>query len=122
MRAYMTIAAAALAGLAAPALAQDFDLMGFADTDTDGKVSADEYAAFQTAGWQFASNGADKVKPGDLQDMMRPIVAGVDVDAEGYVTQAAFVAYIPTRFKAADTNGDGSLDKAELEASIMPPS
>lgn len=122
MRISMTIAAVVMAA-AAPALAQDFDLMGFADTDKDDKVSMAEFTAFQGQGWQFAANGADKIKPADLQDMMKPVVAGVPVDADGNVTAAAFTAYIPTRFKNADKDGDGALTKAELEASMgMPPS
>ncbi len=45
MRRTAIIAAVAIAALAAPAIAQDFDLMGFADTDKNGKVSAEEFAA-----------------------------------------------------------------------------
>lgn len=119
MRTYLTIASL-LAGLTAPALAQEFDLMGFADTNSDGKVTTEEFTAFQGQGWQFASQGAEKVKPGDLDPMMQPMMAGITPDAEGYVTAAAFTAYIPTRFKNADKDGDGALSKAELEASVMP--
>ncbi len=39
-------------------------------------------------------------------------------DANGEVTKAAYLAAQPARFKAADTNGDGSLDTAELTASF----
>ena len=42
------------------------------------------------------------------------VLAGVPVDADGFVTHAAFTASIPGKFKAADKNSDGFLDKDEL--------
>lgn len=117
------IAAAVLAvATAGQAVAQDFDLMQFADTNGDGKVTVEEYAAFNEQGWGFIAQGAEKVKPAELDAMMQPAFNGITPDAEGYVTQAAYLAIGPTRFKAADKDGDGALNSAELNATMQPPS
>jgi Ca2+-binding EF-hand superfamily protein len=121
MRRTTIIAAIAIAALAAPAIAQDFDLMGFADTDNNGKVSAEEFAAFQEQGWGFLSQGAESVKLADVQPQMKAVFNGVTPDANGVITHAAYTASVPARFKAADKDGDGSLSKAELEALFPAP-
>jgi hypothetical protein len=118
-----TIAVAAL--LAATALlagrAQAQDLMSFADTNMDGKVSLEEYKAFLAQGWMFIAMGADKVKLADVDPMFKAAFAGVPVDAEGYVTETAWNGSAEARFKAADKNGDGSLNAEELTASMGGP-
>ncbi|HWJ71445.1 MAG TPA: hypothetical protein VNS79_15480 [Sphingobium sp.] len=107
-------------GLGGPAMAQDFDLMQFADADQDGKVSEAEYASFREQGWTFISQGAETVKVADLDDMMKGAIVGVTPDAQGQISKAAYLAATPALFKAADKNGDGSLDAQELNASMMP--
>lgn len=88
------------------------------DTDKDGKISLAEYTAFSETRWGRISQGADKVKVADLQGFQANAVAGIAPDADGNVTKAAYLAAQPARFKAADTNGDGTLDAAELTASF----
>jgi hypothetical protein len=105
---------------AAPAVAQDFNPMEFADTNSDGKVSLDEYQNFSAQGWNFMGQGADKLKPASLDPMMQAAFRGVTVDAEGYVTKDAYLGSVPTRFKAADKNADNALDSAELMATFQP--
>ena len=46
------------------------------------------------------------------------MLAGIAPDANGDVTKAAYLTAQPARFKAADTNGDGAFDTAELTASF----
>lgn len=92
--------------------------MQFADPNGDGRVTLDEYTVFQGQAWGYIAQGAEKVKVADLPDMMKPIVAGVAPDRDGFVAHEAFTAYIPARFKAADTDGDGTLTAAELKASL----
>jgi len=123
MRSNITIAAAilALAGVSAPALAQDFDIMQFADTNADGKVTIEEYGAMSEQGWGFFSQGAESVKVADLDPMAKSAFNGITPDASGSVTHAAYTASVPARFKAADKDGNGSLSKAELEATMAPP-
>jgi hypothetical protein len=116
------IAAVAFGGFAGQALAQDMDLMAFADADKDGKVTTAEYASFSEQGWGFFAQGADKVKPAELDDMAKGAFNGIAPDAQGYVTHAVYTAAIPARFKAADKNGDGTLDGAELNATMAPSS
>ena len=100
----------ALAAFAAtPAIAQDFDPMQFADGNSDGKVTLEEYQTFSANGWNFIGQGADKVKPADLDQRMQAVFRGVTPDAAGYVTKDAYLAAVPARFKAADKNGDGTL-------------
>lgn len=122
MRAAIVIAIlAASAGLTGAAPAQDVDLMQYADTDTDGKVTLAEYTAFSEQGWGFFSQGADKVKVSELDDMAKGAFAGITPDAAGYVTKAAYMAGVPARFKAADKDGNGTLSAAELNATMKPP-
>ena len=112
---------AATVGIAGQALAQDFDIMGFADTDKDGKVTMAEYTAMSEQGWGFFSQGADKVKVADLDPMAKGAFAGIAPAADGTVSHAAYTAAQPAKFKAADTNGDGTLDAKELTATMGPP-
>jgi len=125
MRKIIIVAATslAIAGLAAPVIAQggDFDLMGFADTNKDGKVSLEEFTAFQEQGWGFISQGADSIKAAEMQPQMKPMMAGVPVDASGAITKKAYMDSVPARFKAADKNGDGFLSKEELLAMFPAP-
>jgi Ca2+-binding EF-hand superfamily protein len=97
------------------------DLMSFADTNMDGKVSLDEYKAFLAQGWMFIAMGADKLKLADVDPMFKGAFTGVPVDADGYVTQAAWNGSAEARFKAADKNADGSLSAEELTAAMGGP-
>lgn len=110
----------ATVGFGGHALAQDMDLMEFADADKDGKVTPTEYASFMEQGWSFISQGADSIKVADLDDMMKGAVVGITPDANGVITKAVYTASGPARFKAADKNGDGTLDSAELNGSMRP--
>jgi Ca2+-binding EF-hand superfamily protein len=119
---FKMIAAATL--LAATTLAggraQAQDIMSFADTNMDGKVSVEEYKAFLVQGWMFIAMGADKVKLSEVDPMFKPAFTGVPVDAQGFVTEAAWNGSADARFKAADKNSDGSLNADELNASMAP--
>ncbi len=123
MRSVIAIAAlvVATAGLVGHAQAQDVDLMQYADTDSDGKVTLAEYTAFSQQSWSFLAQDADKVKVADLQDMAKAAFAGIPPDADGFITKDAYMASVPARFKAADKNGDGVLSAAELNATMKPP-
>ncbi len=112
------VSAAALVCVAAPALAQDVDVMQFADGNGDGKVTVEEYTAFLGQAWDYLLQSAEKVKVADADPMAKPLLSGVTPDANGVVTKQAFLAAAPVKFKAADKNGDGTLDSAELNASM----
>ena len=118
MAALALVSAAAFVG---HVQAQDFDPMQFADTDKDGKVTPAEYEAFTAQGWDFISQGSDKVKLADVDPQFKAALNGDATDAEGFVTKAAHMAATPGRFKAADKNGDGFLDAAEIGATMKPP-
>ena len=120
MRSKITIAALALTCLAAPVCAQDMDMMQFADPNGDGKVTSEEFASFAAQGWDYFAQGAEKVKVAEVDPMAKSSFVGTTPDAEGYVTKAAYLAAVPGRFKAADTNGDGTLSKDELNGSMAP--
>jgi len=81
---------------------------------------ADADIGFREGGWNFFSQGADKVKLADLDPMGRGAFTGVQPDAEGFVTKQAYMAVTADRFKAADKNGDGTLDREELNNSVKP--
>ena len=110
---------AALFCIAAPALAQDADVMQYADTNSDGKVTPQEYAAFLDTAWNYLTQSAEKVKVADLDGTAKGLVSGVTPDADGMVTKAAVIAAASAKFKAADKNGDGVLDAAEMNASMQ---
>lgn len=110
--------AAALVFTTATAMAQDVDVMQYADTNGDGKVTQEEYTAFLGQAWDYLMQSADKVKPADVDPMAKGLIAGVQPGPDGYITKAAFLAAAPAKFKAADKNGDGVLDAAELNASM----
>jgi hypothetical protein len=121
MRKMIAVAALIAAATLAVGKAEAQDLMSFADTNMDGKVSLDEYKAFLAQGWMFIAMGAEKVKLADVDPMFKGAFTGVPVDAEGYVTQAAWNGSAEARFKAADKNGDGFLSAEELTASMGAP-
>ena len=110
---------AALFCIAAPALAQDADVMQYADTNSDGKVTPQEYAAFLDTAWNYLTQSAEKVKVAGLDGAAKGLVSGVAPDADGMVSKAAVIAAAPAKFKAADKNGDGVLDAAEMNASMQ---
>lgn len=116
----LVASALAAAALSTPAFAQDMDLMQFADTNGDGKVTAEEFAAFREQGWGYFAQGADKVKVADLDPMAKGAFVGITPDADGFITKQAYLAATPARFKAADKNGDGTLDHDELNNSMKP--
>ncbi len=114
--------AALLAGAAAQAQGPEaaaMDLMPIADTNQDGKVTLDEYKAFTAAGWGFVSQGADKVKVADLDAQGQLAFFGITPDAQGYVTQKAYLDAAPARFALFDANKNGSLDSAEINGRAL---
>ena len=104
---------------ATASMAQDAQAMQYADTNSDGKVSAEEYAAFSEQAWNYFTQNADKAKASSIDPAGKGLLSGAPTDADGFVTKAAFLAATPARFKAADKNGDGVLDAAELGASLQ---
>ena len=121
MRKMIAVAALVAATTMAVGSARAQDLMSFADADMDGKVSLTEYKAFLVQGWMFIAMGADKLKLADVDPMFKGAFAGVPVDAQGYVTEAAWNGSAEARFKAADKNNDGSLSADELTAAMGGP-
>jgi hypothetical protein len=113
---YVALGAGALIA-AMPAHAQ-VDVMQFADSDSDGKVTPAEYAAFSLQAWTYFTQDAEKVKPADIDPAGQALMKDVPRNADGFVTKAAFVASTEARFKKADKNGDGTLSSAELNASL----
>jgi len=123
MRSTILIAAAAgLAALGTSASAQEaMDLMAFADTNGDGKVSPEEYKAFSEQGWGFVSQGKDKVKVADLDPMAQMAFFGITPDADGYITRQMYLDAIPRRFEMFDADKDGSLNSDELNGRAFQP-
>jgi hypothetical protein len=97
------------------------NMMQMIDTDKDGKISLIEYTAMAQMRWARISQGADKVTLASLRPMQQGAFAGIAPAADGTVSKDAYEAAIPGKFKAADANGDGSLDQAEMMASMGRP-
>jgi len=102
--------------LAGSAHAQD--VMQFADGNSDGKVTPEEYAAFSQQAWGYFTQGAEKVKVAEIEPAGQALMKDVPADPQGFVTKVAFLASTEARFKKADKNGDGTLDGAELNGSM----
>ena len=119
----LTIAATAtLAQAQAPELqGQAMDLMPIADTNQDGKVTAEEYKAFSEQGWGFVSQGADKVKLADLDPGAQLAFFGIQPNAEGFITQKMYMDAVPTRFAMFDADKNGSLNSDELNGRAFQP-
>jgi hypothetical protein len=119
------VATGVMIGAAGAACAQDqppaMDLMAIADANKDGKVSPEEYTAFSEQGWGFVSEGKDKVKLSELNDMSKLAFFGITPNADGDITKQMYLAAIPARFKMFDANHDGSLSSDELNGRALRP-
>lgn len=116
-RSILIAVATLLAGAAAQAQGPEaaaMDLMPIADTNQDGKVSLEEYKAFTAAGWGFVSQGAEKVKVADLDPQAQLAFFGITPDAQGYVTQKAYLDAAQPRFTLFDADKNGSLSSDEI--------
>lgn len=129
---------AALALLASAAMAQSKADATFAamDTNKDGKISAEEYAAAAKARFdKMDRNKAGKIVIADqmktptkarghataqaeaAMDMLR----AMDANGDGIVTAEEYVAAARAQFEKMDTNKDGFVSKAEWDAAHRSP-
>ena len=112
------VAAAALAGIAAPALAasKSGTVVPF-DTDNDGTVDLDE--AKKAASALFDKLDTDKDGTLDLKELHGRLTqkefTAADPDNDGTLTKDEFLAVVEKRFKAADPDSDGTVSAAELK-------
>lgn len=95
------------AGKALPGLAGNFEAV---DTDKDGKVTVTELDAARAGGVHGGPGYGRGMKPGDGRSM------GPGVDPE--TRQALRHERHEARVKAADTDGDGAISKAEVEKAL----
>ena len=114
-----TVAAAALVGVAAPALAasKTDPLVSF-DTDNDGTVDLDE--AKKAAGALFDKLDTDKDGTLDLKELKGRLTAkefkAADPDNDGTLSKDEYLAMVEKRFKAADPDNDGTISAAEFKS------
>lgn len=100
--------------LPAPSAGDAIDLMPIADTSRDGVVSAEEYRTFSEQGWEFAAQGRDEIRLGELSPISRTAFVGIMPRADGAITRQMYIDAIPQRFRMLDRNGDGVLNADEL--------
>ncbi len=112
------------------------------DTDHDGRISRAEFdageakfaerrAAFEKKHPERAGGKTDARGEARRQPLARPTFAQLDANRDGYIVrselrawherqrpqrEAAIKQRFDERFKAADSNGDGKLSRAEVEA------
>jgi hypothetical protein len=105
------------------------------DTDGDGKISADEWAAAHKERFsKMDTNGDGKLStdelkagmekhekmmgkaPAGAKEMMSEKIKMMDTNNDGMISEEEFVAGSKTMFDKLDTDHDGYLTKAELKA------
>lgn len=112
---------AAFAGLlvAAPATAQVTDLpdvVGLADADGDGTVSEDEFTAYYALMWDLLTGGKAKVDLEQANPVLRAIIRGVLPAAKAVIGRDQMLDVVPSYYRIADTDHDGSITMAEMRA------
>ncbi len=126
MRISVLIATAAVALTASQAQAQTVDLVaGFArlDLNHDGAVTRDEFIASRHPRFQALDRNGDRfLTAADIPAMAsfmpqaaeaRAMLARCDLDHDGRVSEAEFIACSLAIFDAADLNHDGVLRMSE---------
>jgi Ca2+-binding EF-hand superfamily protein len=92
-------------------LVERFDAI---DTNKDGKISEAEMSAWMRG--RRDAPAAGKEKPAANAQNAAPGAAASDKDGMGYKTPDQRRAAMQERFNKADTNKDGGLSRAELQA------
>ncbi len=126
MRISILIATATVALLATQAHAQTIDLLsGFArlDLNHDGVITRDEFIASRHSRFQALDRNGDRfLTVADIPAMAsfmpqaseaRAMLARCDLDHDGRVSEAEFVACSLAMFDGADLNHDGALTLSE---------
>lgn len=90
------------------------DLMSFADTNGDGKVTREEYRVFSEQGWEVVSAEQAEVRLAELDSLAQMAFVGIQPNAEGIITRQMYIDAIPQRFQMFDQDGDGVLSADEL--------
>ena len=122
-----------LAGARVAFADNEADMFKKMDTDGDGKISADEFAAAGKEKFtKMDTNGDGKIsvdemkadlekhqkmmaKPG-AKEMISEKVKMMDTNNDGYISEDEFMAGQKTMFDKMDTDHDGYLTKSELKA------
>lgn len=101
-------------------------MIGRVDTDKNGKITQAEFRA--AAASRFARADTDRdgtIEAGERQGKWGKrggrgggarMLARLDTDRDGAISLAEFVAGAQQRFQKMDSNGDGRIDAAEMQA------
>jgi Ca2+-binding EF-hand superfamily protein len=125
-----------LAGARVALADAESDMFKKMDTDGDGKISADEFAAAHKEKFQkMDTNGDGKLSPEEMkagfekgakmmgksagpykEEAVAEKIKMMDTNNDGYISEDEFMAGQKTMFDKMDTDHDGYLTKSELKA------
>lgn len=100
-------------------------LLRIADKNRDGKLNQEEFEAGLQGGEKFemstspTAGGGGLMQGGTGQRPGADLLANIDRDKNGKISESEAPPRVKARFKELDKDGDGELDRRELGAAMM---
>lgn len=102
-------------------------LLRIADKNRDGKLTKEEFEAglkpgaekFEMSAGAMMPGGTPGGRPGSDMPNLEQVLARIDTDKNGKISESEAPPRIKGNFKQLDRNGDGELDRREMGAAMM---